>query len=285
VQYDESFAESADGTRLFLRTPRISEPVQAEVLLTHGLGEHSGRYGHVADAMASRGLRLWMYDLRGHGRSAGRRGDVEDYESLLCDLDVALERVQAGSAERPVFLMGHSLGGQITLNYLLGEKGSACAGAVVASPWLRLAFAPARWRVALARLAAKICPGLRQPTPHEWERLSRDLDHLQAMPDLDLCHHRISARFYLAVEQAGLAALAGAPRLQLPLLLLHGGDDRVTCAKATSELHARAGAADKTLAIYPEARHETHNDLCRDRVIADIIGWFEARARTAAGRS
>ncbi len=273
LEFNESCFEAGDGERLFARCAKVREAVRAEVLLTHGLGEHSGRYRHVAEVFAARGL--CAYDLRGHGRSGGRRGDAARYEMLLDDLGFAAARV--AHEERPVFLLGHSLGGQIALNYLL-RTGAVCRGAVIASPWLRLAFAPARWRVALGRAALRIWPGWRQGTDVSWSRLSRDAEHRAALPEPELLNHTISARFYFAIERAATAAMSGAPQLRTPLLLLHGGDDPVTSMAATQEFHARAGSADKTILIYPDARHETHNDLCRDQVIDDIARWIEARA-------
>jgi alpha-beta hydrolase superfamily lysophospholipase len=120
-------------------------------------------------------------------------------------------------------------------------------------------------------------PGWTQQTPLSWERLSRDLEHLASLPNPELVHHRISARLFFGIEQAGAAALADAPRLQAPVLLLHGGADSVTSMEATREFHERAGSADKMFALYPDARHETHNDLCRDQVLKDVAAWIEAR--------
>src|SRR5579884_155204 len=131
--FDERFAKGCRGDQLFLRVAQLSSPPRAEVILTHGLGEHSGRYGHVAQALAEKGMRLWAYDLRAHGRSPGRRGDAPDYQLFLDDLACIVEQVPSGPA--PVFMMGHSLGGQITLNYLLRHQGNF-RGAIIASPWL-----------------------------------------------------------------------------------------------------------------------------------------------------
>ena len=274
VIFEELFTEGCPEGQLFMRVAQVPGPVRAEVVLTHGLGEHSARYGHVARALGESGFRLWAYDMRAHGRSPGRRGDVPDYDLFLSDLECAIQQVPATDA--PIFLMGHSMGAQITLNYLLRRNGRI-QGAVIASPWLRLAFRPARWRLALARLALFIWPGFRQPTPKDWTRLSRDIDHLAALPGLELMHHLLSARLYFALTQAGESAIAEAPRLRTPVFLLHGGEDLVTSMEATREFFERAGAADKAFKVYPEARHETHNDLCRDQVLRDIVGWLEAR--------
>jgi alpha-beta hydrolase superfamily lysophospholipase len=268
------FVSTKDGRQIFQRTARLQEPVRAEVVLTHGLGEHSERYGHVAQAFAARGLRLHAYDIYGHGRSPGVRGDAPNYDVFLDDLGCVLAELPAEG--RPLFLMGHSFGAQITLNYL-ARRECACRGAVIASPWLRLAFRPPLWRVALATLMMRFWPTFRQRTPHDVHRLSRDLDHVAELPGAELMHHRLSARLYFALVQGGRAALAAASKITLPFFLLHGGDDPVTSGAASTEFFEKAAATDKTFTIYPQARHETHNDLCRDQVIKDMVAWIEAR--------
>lgn len=266
---------ASEGVSLWVRKVEVPEAeVRVEVVFTHGLGEHSRRYEHVAAALAACGGRAWTYDLRGHGRSGGRRGDSPRYELFVEDLAQIVQL--ASRTGRPVFLLGHSFGGQITARYL-EERQEGIRGAVICSPWLKLAFQPAWWRIALARLALWICPSLAHTTPARPSLLSRDLDYLLSLPDLHLTHRRLSPRLYFAVVAAGQRALEEAVSLQLPLLFIHGGDDRVTCALATRQLYERVASKDKTLSLYPDARHETHNDLCRERVLDEICGWISER--------
>jgi len=272
--FEERFTEGPDGSRLLLRTARVAGPVRAEVIVTHGLGEHSARYTHVARALAAKGFRVRTYDLRAHGRSAGRRGDVPDYALFLSDLATVIREIPQSGAPR--FLLGHSLGGQITLSYLL-ERGGDFAGAVIASPWLRLAFRPAGWRRALARATLELWPGFRQRTPRDPRRLSRDAEHLATLPGPELMHHRLSTRLYFAVVRRGQGLLDAAPRFTSAMFLFHGGDDRVTSMEATREFFERAGSVDKQFRIYPEARHETFNDFGREQVLRDVSDWMEAR--------
>ncbi len=275
--FTDSAVDAGDGARLHLRVAELAGPIRADVLLTHGLGEHAGRYAHVAAALAARGFRLLAYDLRGHGRSSGRRGDVEKYERFLDDLRAV--QAQAPWSGRPVFLFGHSLGGQVTLRYLQRDR-PPVAGAIVASPWLRLAFDPPRWKLARARAALRFAPGLRFSTGMRLERLSRDAAHLQALPDPHLMSHRISARMYFAVSAAGELALRCGGDIQVPLLLLHGDADSITHWRTTEELCSQPGLAEKTLKIYAGALHEAHNDVGRDRVLGDVVEWIEARLAT-----
>ncbi len=274
----EEFLNREGEVRLFIRLVSPSHPPRATIVLTHGLGEHSNRYGHLAAAFLARGWQVVAWDLRGHGRSSGARGDMPDYRSFVEDLAAVCAHYH--DPARPFFLYAHSLGGQITLRFLQTTP-LLCHGAIIASPWLRLAFDPPRWKIALARVALRCWPSLIQSTGNRWERLSRDFAHLTSFPDLDLVHHGISARMYFTVRAAGEQALADAPALRAPLLLLHGDADPVTSHHATCEFFERVGSADKTLRIFPASRHEVHNDLDRAQVIREMADWIAARLLSA----
>jgi alpha-beta hydrolase superfamily lysophospholipase len=265
---------AGNGGQLFTRLAEPPEKARAGILLTHGLGEHSGRYGHVAAALVARGFSVMSWDLPGHGRSYGVRGDVVDDALLKKDLAIVWRHFQG--KERPLFFFAHSLGGQIVLR-LLAEERVDCRGAIIASPWLRLAFDPPWWKVLLAQVALRCWPGFVQSTGNRWERMSRDREHMASFPDADLVHHSLSARMYFAMRITGERVLAEAGRVQTPLLLLHGDSDPVTSHHATCEFFEHAGSADKTLRIYPGALHETHNDLDRALVLREVIDWIEAR--------
>lgn len=275
MSFLEKKLTAADGTQLFLRGAELERPARAAVLLVHGMGEHSARYFHVAGRLARHGFRLCALDLRGHGRSGGRRGDAPGYGALVEDISLAWEYFAATEKHR-MFLYGHSLGGQLAINFI-HEKNPALAGAVITSPWLELAFTPPRWKLALARAAMALLPGWSQHTAMNPERLSRDLPFLSEMRDPELVHHRMSARMFFALTRGAALAREQAAELSAPLLLLHGATDPVTSATATEAFFQRVSSADKTLRLYPGALHETHNDLCRERVLSDIVEWLDAR--------
>jgi acylglycerol lipase len=273
LRFEENELTARDGTALFVRRAEVASP-RANLLLIHGLGEHSARYLHVAEFFANRGITTWAWDLRGHGRSGGGRGRLDSYELLLEDVDTVWREVAKQTA--PAFLYGHSLGGQIVLRYLERRK-PRVRGAVIASPWLKLAFRPAPWKLLLARLALRVYPELTQNTGMRPERLSRDLAFLNSMRDLDLVHHRISARMFFLLQEGAEAAVRGASRLTDAILVVHGSADPVTSSEATEAFFQKAASRDKTLKIYPGALHEMHNDLNRTEVLADIADWIEAR--------
>ena len=275
VRFLEKMLSAADGTPLFVRSAELGNSTRGNVLLVHGMGEHSSRYFHVAERLAAHQFRLCALDLRGHGRSGGRRGDIAGYHVLVDDIARAWEHFTAG--ESPTFLYGHSLGGQLALNFLLQKK-PALTGLIITSPWLELAFAPPRWKLALAHLAMRIFPSFPQQTALNPERLSRDLEFLSAMPDLELVHHQMSARMFFALSRGAACALDAAPSISTPLLMIHGAADPVTSAMASQRFFQNVASKDKTLHLYPDALHETHNDLGRERVLDDIVRWLEGHS-------
>jgi alpha-beta hydrolase superfamily lysophospholipase len=174
-------------------------------------------------------------------------------------------------------MMGHSFGGQILLNYLLATKDVQLRGAIVTSPYLRLAFTPPKWRVALAAVSRLLFPGAIQETTISGPLLSSDDAHLASLADPHLMHQRISARMFFAMQAGAANALQRAHEFTAPILLVHGGKDEVTSAAATREFFERCSSADKCLIIRPEMRHETHNEVGRAEVLANLCEWIEER--------
>lgn len=278
--FSETLLPGGEKPSLFLRSAVVAGKTKADVLLTHGLGEHSGRYGHVARFFAESGYRLCTYDLRGHGRSHGRRGHIKRYGELLDDLEMALGYHRREGV--PMFLYGHSLGGQITLNYLL-QRRPRVPGAIITSPWLELAFRPRRMKVLLAKLMVELWPTFTQTTPNDQSLLSRDLAFLASLPGQDLVHHKVSARMYQEM-------LAGADRVcghtsgfGCPLFLIHGEADPLTSAAATASFFKKLDERDKTLKIHPGMRHETQNETGRETVLAEMVEWMDRRLPAGPG--
>ena len=277
TDFRETSITAPDGTVLFLRSIEPGRKPKASVLLTHGMGEHSARYLHVAEFLAANGYRLCTYDLRGHGRSTGRRGYIRGYDELLDDLERVRKHFKR-EGER-MFLYGHSMGAQVTLNYLLGREPDV-QGAIITSPWLELAFRPSRWKVLLAKIMLNLWPTFTQDGPHDDALLSRDAAFIAAIPGRELVHCKMSARMFYELTTGAQRAIAGAREFNCPMLLIHGAEDPLTSAAATKSFFQAIASRDKTLKIYPGMRHETHNDSERETVIAGIVDWLNERCAT-----
>jgi alpha-beta hydrolase superfamily lysophospholipase len=250
---------------------------KAAIVLTHGHGEHSGRYGHVGQALCAEGYAVYAYDLRGHGKSSGPRGHAPSYESLLDDLQFVYDWVKKENPGQEIFLYGHSLGGQITLNFVLRRKPDP-AGVIVSAPWLRLTYMPPAWKVRLAQTLANLWPAFTQNTGLDKAvPMSHDQALLSSFPDLNLTHARISARLGFAALSAGEEALACAAEFNSPILLLHGDEDNAMSPAGSQLFYERAATPDKTYRHYPEMYHEIHNETGRAQVLRDILNWLDQR--------
>jgi len=272
---DSCTVKTADGLALHTHFWPAGQP-RAMVVLTHGFGEHCGRYGGLADALNAAGFSLFAYDLRGHGHSEGPRGFVPGYEDFLDDLARVITAAMRDNASLPLFVFGHSMGGNIVLNYAL-RRPAGIRGALVSGPWLRLASQPPGWKLALGRLTASLLPRMALPAAVDPGVLSHDERQVRAYVNDPLVHSTMTARLFAEVTKAGGWALAHAASLTLPALLMHGGGDRLTDPRATEEFHRHAGGSDKSLRIYPDQFHEILNESDPEPVLRDIVEWIDQR--------
>lgn len=151
MKHDEFKFKSFDGLQLFGQSWQSETKSRAVICLVHGMGEHSGRYGHVADRLTQAGYSVFAFDLRGHGKSPGPRGHTPSYEALMQDISSLLEVANKQFSQLPSFLYGHSLGGNLVLNYVIRRQ-PKLKGVIVTGPWLRLAFEPSRFKIILAQI-------------------------------------------------------------------------------------------------------------------------------------
>jgi alpha-beta hydrolase superfamily lysophospholipase len=264
--------DTADGLRL---TGWLREPASAPrglIVLVHGMGEHSGRYDHLTANWAAHGFASAGFDVRGHGRSPGPRGHAPSYDARLDDIARVLARAAAEVPDVPVTLYGHSMGGNLVLNYAIRRQ-PKLAAIVATSPYLRLAFEPPAWRVRMARLLHRVVPALGQPVGLDASALSRDEAVVARYLADPLVHDRITLAFFTHVHAAGDAIVARAAELPAPTLVTHGTDDRFT-SRAASEAFVAASAGKAELRLWEGARHEVHNEPEWEALAEYVLAWI-----------
>lgn len=249
-----------------------TEAPKASVALVHGMGEHIMRYDHWAEKFVNRGYAVTGMDHRGHGRSEGKHGHIHSYESLLQDVEMLIEKSLEFFPDKPVILYGHSLGGNIVLNHALIRKN--ISRYIVTSPWLQLSFKPSSIKLALAKTMKRILPGLLQPSGLNIGHISHDPEVVKAYENDPLVHDRISVRMFISAYTRGEWALANAGKLDRSVLLMHGGDDKITSAGASRRFAEKAGKYVE-LKIWEEMYHELHNEKIKDEVFEYIIDWLK----------
>ncbi len=255
---------------------------QGAVCLVHGLGEHSGRYVHVAEAFTSLGYAVLAFDLRGHGKSGGARGHAPSNDALMADIEMLLSQAKERFPDQPCYLYGHSLGGNLVINYVLHHK-PALTGVIVTSPWLRLAFEPSKIKVKLGRLVNRVWPSLSQPSGLITRDLSRDPLVVEKYIQDPFIHNRITVRLFTELFDAGEWALQHAGEWKLPLLLMHGSADRITSPEASQLFvskvcnngnFSKSGLVPCTFRLWEGLFHEIHNEPQQREVFDYINSWM-----------
>jgi len=276
---------TADGIDLFARAWPCAHP-RAAIALLHGLTEHGGRYEAFGRRLNRAGIAVYVIDLRGHGRSPGRRAWAEHFDDYLLDTQALLgyARASVNAAAVPLFLMGHGMGGAIAALYALERlpvTHEPVAGLILSSPTLVAGHDASRWMVALERLLGRYLPWLpmRKIDP---ALLSRDAVAVAANRHDPLVHHgAIPARTGEEILAAMRRIAAQRALLLLPTLVCHGSADRLAGPEGSREFAAHAGGH-PTLQVYEGSLHETINDLDRDRVMSAFIAWTLAQASASA---
>ena len=265
--------QTPDGLSLYAWTRRPAGPPKGVIALVHGMGEHSRRYDHLTAYWEGRGYASAGFDQRGHGRSEGRRGHTPSYERLLDDIALFLGRVAEAFPGLPITLYGHSMGGNLVLNYAIRRR-PAPDLVVASAPYLRLAFDPPAWRVLLARVLRHVVPALSQRTGLDVRALSRDPEVVRRYEADPLVHDRITTSFFSNVHPAGEAIIARASELTMPTLIMHGGADRLT-SRAASEAFVAASRGKARLRIWDGAFHEIHNEPDWEELATFVVAWIE----------
>jgi alpha-beta hydrolase superfamily lysophospholipase len=238
MQHSESSFTGSGGLSLFRQTWQDTPSSRAGMALVHGFGEHSGRYRNVVDHLVPIGIDIYSYDHRGHGRSEGRRGHVRNWGEFRDDLGRFLRLVRKENGDRPLFVMGHSMGGLILLNYLLHEPETEVRAVIASSPLLA------------------------QPS------ISQVLVLLSRVMSL------ASARFGTELNAAIEWTQRHAPAFKFPVMIIHGDTDRLVPVSGSRQFFDHIGSEDKEFHLYAGGFHESHNDIEKETVLKDIENWL-----------
>ncbi len=268
--------KARDGLDIFAQSwePTVLQP-KAVVCLVHGLGEHSSRYEHVAEAFGKQGFILFGADLRGHGRSGGARGHISSIEDFMQDIDELLGQASVRYPGLPIILYGHSLGGIQVLHYGLTRKPNV-KGVIATSSGLHTALEKQYLKVIMAKILGSLMPNTAIASGLDPKAISRDDTVVQAYIKDPLVHDKISFGFGKAMLGATSWTLAHAAEFPLPLLLMHGKADMIAFPSSSTEF--AAPLKEKcTLVLWDGAYHELHNEPEKNEVFKTMTLWMDAR--------
>jgi alpha-beta hydrolase superfamily lysophospholipase len=246
------------------------------VVLSHGFGEHARRYDHVAQRFGESGLVVYALDHRGHGRSGGKRVFVRDISEYTGDFDTLVGIAANDCPGLNRIVLGHSMGGGIVFAYGV-EHPDDYTAMVLSGPAVDAKSAVSPVMVLVAKVLGKIAPGLpveQLPT----DAVSRDPEVVAAYNADPLVHHgKLPAGIALALLEIGDTMPQRAAALNAPLLVVHGGQDRLVPVAGSHRLVECVGSADVNLKVYPELYHEVFNEPERALVLDDVASWIEVR--------
>ncbi len=272
MEHREASFQGVGGLALSYQSWRPDGGFRATLAIVHGLGEHSGRYMNIVNHLVPRGYVVYCYDLRGHGRSPGKRGHFNAWAELRGDLEAFLDMVRKSETGRPLFLMGHSMGGLIVLEYALHHP-EGLTGVIASAPGLSTeGLSPLMIRV--SKLLSGILPSLSVATGLDATGISRDPAVVKAYVEDPLVHARGTPRAAVEGTTAIEWTLAHAADWQPPLLIVHGDADRLVPVRASGVFFDRVAVAHKQRIVYDGGYHEPHNDTCHPQLLADLERWL-----------
>lgn len=267
--------KSADGTYVSGRIFHVDAP-KAVVSLVHGFGEHCGRYAPMAEALNAQNIAVVAIDLRGHGRSDGKRGACKDYESYRQDLDALLSKTRDLYPDVPQFLFGHSMGGGLVLNHSLTRGTGGLKGVISQAPLILLPDPPPALFEKIVRGLAKLAPNMtlgNKLEAHKISSLKEEQDKYIADP---LNHGALTAGLAVGMIDGGRWVLSQAGQWpDTPLLLMHAKEDQLTACAGTEAFASQASTCE--FVSYEDVEHEIHNDTTRAQVYAKILSFIESQ--------
>jgi len=276
MNYKSTAYASFDGMKLsgYLWEPQNTP--KAIINLVHGFGEYMERYDPWAMKFVEKGYLVHAIDYRGHGKSDGRRGHISRFNDFLEDIDVLIKESKKLFPDLPQFIYGHSLGGNIVTNYIL-KKDDEFKGAIISSPWYKLAFNPSSLTLLLARIMNKVYPKFTQNSKLEVVGLTHDESIVGQYIKDSLIHEKISARMFFEIYKAGHWAIDNADKINMPILIQHGNGDNITSHVASRGFFEKAKKLGKEIEYkeWDGLYHELHNELEKDEIFEYILKWVE----------
>jgi alpha-beta hydrolase superfamily lysophospholipase len=271
----EGFFSGQGGIEIHWQARLPERAARATVVIAHGVSEHADRYAHVAERLTGEGYAVYLLDHRGHGDSGGPRALIDRVERAVADIDILVGIARERQGGR-VFLLGHSMGGALAVEYAIHHQ-DRIDGLLLSAPATDLEAAT-RFELFAARVLSNIAPRVGVYAV-DATKISRDPDVVSAYEeDPRVFHDRLPARTVWQLADAIRTMPERVPGIRLPLVVMLGTADEIVPPRAGRMVHAGAGSADKRLIEYEGLYHEILNEPEQDRVMDDLVQWLDARA-------
>jgi acylglycerol lipase len=277
VDHTEGHFKGVRNTDIYYQAWLPEGKIKALLLVVHGLGEHSGRYMNVVNHFVPLGYAVYGFDHIGHGKSEGVREFVERFEDYTNTLGIYHSMVEGWQAGKPVFLLGHSMGGLIATDYLLDHQADF-KGAVISAPSVKISDTVSRAAIVIGKILSAVAPKA-GVLALDAKGVSRDPEVVRAYVNDSLVFHgKTPARLAAELVKAMLRVAAEVHKISLPFIVLQGSGDKLVDPGGSQMLYDKAGSKDKTIKVYEGLYHEIFNEPERDRVFKDVETWLERLA-------
>lgn len=267
-----TFFSPTEGVRLYYEWWMPVRP-KAILVVVHGLGDHAGRYGPLIRYFGQREYGVAIYDQRGHGNSSGLRGHIAHFQDLLGDLAAFVQFVKEKYPGVPVFLVGHSFGGQLALNFIV-RYAKGLRGILLSSPNVQLAIKVPKWKRMLSEYGHRWFPRMRIRQEIDPVLLSHDPEIVRRYKDDPLVVRRITLQTGMEIVRNLELVMALASRIHLPAFFMHAGEDKICDPEGTRRFFRRIPVARKQLKIYDGFSHELFNEVHGEEVFKDMEHWI-----------
>jgi alpha-beta hydrolase superfamily lysophospholipase len=275
VKHIDGHFKGVRDTRIYYQVWLPDEEPRAVLLVVHGLGEHSGRYMNVANHFVPLGYAVYGLDHLGHGKSEGTREYVEQFGDFTDTLTIFCDMVADWQTGKPIFILGHSMGGLITSYYLLNCQ-DRFMGAIISAPLVRIGEGVSPGAIVMSKILSKLAPRLGLVAV-DANGISQDPDVVKAYVNDPLVYHgKTPARLGAEMLSAMQRVTVETGKITHPFIIVQGSADSLVEPSGAQMLYDQAGSEDKTLKIYEGLYHEVFNEPERDRVLGDVESWLEA---------
>jgi len=276
MQSSEGTFQGDAGLDLYYQSWHPADQPKAILVVIHGVAEHSDRYLNVVENLVPEGCTVYAYDQRGHGKSSGQRGYLESWDEYRSDLKHFLDLVHQSEPGLPVFMYGHSQGALIALDFLINESNNL-SGALVSGSPLASDDSASPMLVAAAKILSRVWPTFSLDSPISPSQLSCDARVVQKYQEDPEVFKILTARWGTEYLKTQDEVREQASKIDVPILIMHGGEDSLCDPEGSQYLYEQVSSADKTLKIYPSYFHEIHNEPGHITVIQDMHEWISAR--------
>lgn len=276
MTHETEFMQGSDGNKLFTQWWRPNGDPAAVLVISHGYAEHSGRYAHVGEFFAGHGYLACALDHRSHGKSEGKDTCIDSFDQFLADLDLFIAASRKRAPGKPVFLLGHSMGGEIAIAYAIKYQPDL-TGVLLSAPSIILGGDISPFMIKLAGFLGKVVPRLKT-IKLDAASVSRDPEVI-ARYDSDPLNYRGGVPARTGAEMNRTIGFIGENlnRFALPCFLANGSADKLVSPEVSQLISERCSSTDKTVKIYDGLYHEILNEPEKEQVMADMLAWMNAR--------